>query len=60
MIAPVERILAQALGVPGAHTLLLVSLVAALVATLLTARDPRGDYARAWRAFSDPNPVLRS
>jgi hypothetical protein len=43
-------VVAQALGVPGSHNLLIVSVLAALVATLLTARDSRGDYAKAWRA----------
>jgi hypothetical protein len=43
-------VVAQALAVPGSHDLLLVSVLAALVATVLTARDPRGDYAKAWQA----------
>jgi hypothetical protein len=44
--------LAQALAAPGSHNLLIVSILAAIVATVLTARDPRGDYAKAWRAVS--------
>jgi hypothetical protein len=46
---------ALALAVPGSHNLLVVSVLAAGVATVLTARDPRGDYAKAWRAVRAPH-----
>jgi hypothetical protein len=47
-------VVAQALAVPGSHDVLIVSVLAAIVATLLTSRDPRGDYAKAWRAVRPP------
>jgi hypothetical protein len=47
-------VVALGLAVPGSYNLLIVSVVAAIVATLLTARDPRGDYAKAWQAVRPP------
>jgi hypothetical protein len=47
--------LAVAFGLPGADLLLTITLIASAVATVNTSRTPRGDFAKARRALSQPS-----
>jgi hypothetical protein len=42
---------ADAAGIPGGHTLLLAMLGLNLISTIVTARTPHGDYAKAIKAL---------
>ena len=44
---------AWARGIPDGGTLLMFALIWSAAATVATARTPRGDYAKAWRALHD-------
>jgi len=47
--------LALALGIPGARPLLTTTVLVAVAATVVTARVPRGDYAKARLALRLPS-----